>query len=306
MICNTTSLAMMSAQIAALNEEKQEMVEATKSIESEKIRSIIKMSIEMSASVTKNEMEIEVLERSNSTLTAEITQLELQYLQELDTSKNVEMIAEMVLKTIESIEFEFQACKREYPDHYHSDKVSEFVALREKVIEFASIKIEDSAKLDEVKNEEIVVSEKTIATFSPLDLSSIDLIYRGEVKELVNKYEILENRISPLRLKNQELIFQKEKIVKLQKENFKKLKLNSPVPKILAEVKATFEKVVWEQLAKVNQGAFPSNEWSPTGAKQMSDMDQKQMNKHIDSGKNQMGSLIETLETYEKMNQGSK
>jgi len=305
MSINTTTLSAISREISVLTQEKQALDTEQQVKQSENILLVFKMYGELCCSVNEREMEIKLLQSTSSTLKAEIIQLEHQYAEEMDLSVNVETITKMVITAIQSVELNFQSCRNEYREHYHSDRVSEFVLLREKVAKLAIIEIKDALKIDTTSKEApLALSEKTITPIYSLNLSKIDPLLKNEIERVSEKYDLLEKLISPLQFQNQQLICQKEKIVAIHKENLKLKNQNSPITKILTEVKATHNKIAWEQLAKVNRGIFPSNQFSPHGVNHLCGWIQKDLDNYINAGKNQMESLIMTLETYENLNKG--
>ncbi|MBA3602483.1 MAG: hypothetical protein H0W50_02330 [Parachlamydiaceae bacterium] len=177
--------------------------------------------------------------------------------------------------------------------------------MREKVAKLAIIEIKDALKIDTISTEAPVdLLEKAISPVYSLNLSKIDPLLKNEIERVSEKNDLLVKLISPLQFQNQQLICQKEKIVEIHKENLKLKNQNSPISKILKEVKATHSKIVWEQLAKVNRGMYPPNLYSPTSVDYHCGWIQKDLDKYIYTGKNQMESLIVTLETYENLNKG--
>ncbi len=307
MSINPTTLSAMSAHISDLSLEKQALEVDQKMKQSENILLIFKMYGELCGLVTKCEMEIKFIESSNHLLKSEIIQLELQYAEEeLGVSRNIESIAKMVISTIQSIELNFQSCRNEYPHHYHSDRVSEFSLLKEKVIKLALVEVEELAKVDLTQKDGILeVLDEVIFPISLSDLSNINPLLKNEIEMVAKKYEDFKNKVSHYRFENERLIDQKEKIIEIHRETLKNRNLNSPVTKILTEVKAIHIKIVWEQLAKVNQGLFCLSEYSPVGIKKGTEAVQKGLDKYINSGKNQMESLIATLETVKNLHEGT-
>jgi|GEM_PF-2048793 len=307
MSINVTSLSAMSAHISDLTLEKQALEVDQKMKQSENILLVFKMHGELCGLVKECEMEIKFLESSSQLLKREIVQLELQYAEEeLSVSRNIKSIAKMVISTIQSIELNFQSCRNEYPHHYHSDRVSEFVLLREKIGKLTLVEIEESPKVDEIqKIGKLEVLDEVISSLSLSDLSNIDPFLKNEIQLVTKKYENLKNTVRLLEVENQRLINQKEKIVKIHIEALTNKNHHSPLSKILTEVKATYNKIAWEQLAKADKGSYLSTgEYSPFSANYYATMDQKVLDKYIYTGKNQMESLITTLETYENLIKG--
>ncbi len=184
MSINVTTFSAMSAHISDLTLEKQALEVDQKIKQSENILLVFKMHGELCGLVKECEMEIKFLESSSRLLKIEIIQLELQYAEEeLCVSRNIESIAKMVITTIQSIELNFQSCRNEYPHHYHSDRVSELVLLREKVVKLALIEIEKSPKVDESqKDDALEVLDEATFPLTLSDLSNIDPLLKNEIQ----------------------------------------------------------------------------------------------------------------------------
>jgi len=294
----TTSLGAMSAHIANLTLEKQGLETEQKMNQSENILLVFKLSGEMFSLVNERQMEKKFLGSSNTILRIENDQLVRQNTAELDTGPTLKSIGEMVIAKIKDIELTFLRCKKQYPEHYHSDRVIEFAILREKVTQLATLK-NDVPKQIENKDQDISVQEQAISPFvDSHKLITINPLLKVEIETLAKKHEQLEIDVSPLRLENLQLIKKHQKIVESHKDNLNIKDLKTLIKKILDEVKTTNDKIVWEQLTKVSPELVAGHlrNHSPCTVELFYEPYDRFLSDIVALEKDQMQSLINTLE----------
>ncbi len=301
-INSTTSLGAMSAQIANLNLEKQGLEEKQMNKQLQNHLLIMELYGEISSLITERKMEEMTLSSSNETLRAEIIQLKIQHIAELDTSQ-IKIVAVLINTKIQEIESIFELWKK--AGHYVSDKVSEFEKLREKISNVASPETKNFSN-DESKPIELPITTLETVVFSILNtdiISNIDPLFKEKIEALAQKHQILENTIFPIRDENKRLIAQKQKIIEIQS---KKLKKTSPYKQLLDEVKATHNNIIWEELIKVNRGAINSSGLlTPSSLDFWTEWTKEELLNQVILGKDKMQGVINTLETYENLHEGS-
>lgn len=108
--------------------------------------------------------------------------------------------------------------------------------------------------------------------------------------------ELAGSKILEIEIYFEKLIYQKQRIIEMQRENLEKKDHDLPYKKILELISETYNKIVWEQLAKVNRGVFESSRLlTPSSVDFYTIMYQDELKEYIASGKNQMEALILTL-----------
>jgi len=300
-INSTTSLGAMSAQIANFNLEKQALEEKQRIKQLQNHLLIMELFGEISSLITERKIEEMTLSSSNDTLRAEIIQLKLQHISELDTSQ-IKLVAKLINTKIQEIESIFQAWKK--GGHYLSDKVSELEKLREKISELASAEVKDFSN-DEINVSELQLTILETVVFPILNtdiISNIDPLFKEKIETLAQKLQVLENTILPIREENKRLIVQKKKIVEIHSNNLKK---TLPYKQLLDEVKATHNNIVWEELVKFNRGVLSSSgALSPFKLDFYTELAIRDLLDQAILGKDMMQGVINTLETYEHLNEG--
>lgn len=299
MIHSSTNLATMSSLIASYRETSEALQANQKMQEEENMVLILDMYGEMSGMFKQHEMEITTLTSLSKSLKADIIQLKLQNPLELETNRLMKSIVELATSKLLEIEIHFEKLKINFAGHYHAKQLCEFKKLREKVNNLSLDEVDEFAKEQNLEEDVFnsIEKENVLIILDNQILSKTTSLIKEKITVLAKKIELLENDLFPLRQENQKLIYQKQRIIEIQRENIEKKDHDLPYKKILELVKKTYNKIIWEQLAKVNRGIFESlGCLTPSSIDFYMVTSQDQLKEYITSGKNQMTSLILTLE----------
>lgn len=262
MISNT-SLTMISAQIAALSEEKKELAYVETQNKEQSLDFITDYFLEMGGALALLKSETSQLTSSNLTLKGQLDHLKAEHIAEIDGLINNQL--QMINLTAKKIENLIESILLIKLDNKYFVSESSIESL--KTLHLSTLNCGTHLSIDYPEDVENIEKNKSIEEYPAEILKSESILIQNEpvlkekIQKLNKELQILNNEIIPLRNTQKNLIQTQQSLVSFHQKHLVKVRQAckesiTKLSELLLNSKTTF---FWESLITFNASVIKRN-----------------------------------------------
>jgi hypothetical protein len=304
----------LSNQIAMLMQENKELDHAGDHGREHSLDLITDLFLEVGGAIMALKMEKRQLISSNTVLDAQVTQLKLKHISELDSflDTHQEKI-NLVATRIEALIGEIELFKQSMGTHFtvSAPGISLLTTLQKNISECSYQSLRTYPEYSDFRENKVIPQEQ-LAHFPPseaLSLINREPILKEKTQRLTEEYRILENEISPLKEANEMLINTQKMMVDFHQKHLEKIRresIDGPLNNLLELVQKAKNGMPWETLVTFNAWSIHYDCLTPNDVQYYKNMYDDEARKKVTEFQYKMESIISNVEIFVNLQKASK